>query len=347
MRRHAARSVCSFVATLLAANVALVVALDRAPPRWHDPEYGKRLGLLIERRREQPGRPFVVALGSSRVAIGLHPASLPAASSCGPALFNMALVGSGPVMELICFRRLLADGVRPDAVLIEYWPAFLHEAGSYHEAARFDVHRLRPCDERAVCENFPDPARRLRDWHVARALPLRTHRQNVWNQLLPGGLPRSARIDGLWTRIDPWGRLADRDTVGDAERLTLKDVHTDYYRGLFVGYEVSEVADRGLRQLLRECAEAGIPAALLLMPDSPAFAEWVPPDAVRRAADHERQLRADLAVPVIDARGWIAAAHLPDRVHLLTPGAAEFTRRLHGELARVFPQFAGPSGGAR
>jgi len=346
MRRHAARTLVALFAGLVLTNAALVVALENAPPRWHDPEYGTRLGLLRACQREHPGRPFVVALGSSRVAIGLHPAAL--GPGCGgPALFNMALVGSGPVMELLTFRRLLADGVRPDAVLVEYWPAFLHEAGTYHEADRFDLHRLRPGDERTLREEFPDPTRRLREWRVARALPLRTHRRNAWNQLVPGGLPRRARIDGLWTRIDPWGRLADRDSVRDDERPALRDAHAAYYRPLFAAYEVSEAADRALRTVLRECADAGIPAALLMMPDSPAFAEWVPPDAHRRAADHERRLQAEVAVPVIDARGWIDAAQLPDRVHLLTPGAADFTQRLHGELGRVFRQFAAPEGAAR
>ena len=344
MRRHAARTVVAFVATLFAVNFALAVALRHAPPRWHDPEYGKRLGLLQARQREYPCRPFVVALGSSRVAIGLHPASLPAEPD-GPLLFNMALVGSGPVMELLAFRRLLADGVRPDAVLVEYWPAFLHEAGSFHEAARFDLHRLRPGDARTLRDEFP--AERLSEWRHAQALPLQTHRHNAWNQLLPGGLPRAKRTDGLWSRIDSWGRLADRDGVTDAERVTLREVHAGYYRPLFADYEVSEVADRALRQLLRECTDAGIPAALLLMPDSPAFAEWVPAEARSRAADHERRLRADTGVPVIDARGWIDAAQLPDRVHLLTPGAAEFTRRLRGELGDAFPQFATPPGATR
>ena len=346
MRRHAARSLAAFFAALLATNLALVVALENAPPGWHDPEYGKRLSLLRARQGENPGRPFVVALGSSRVAIGLHPASLPETSS-GPRLFNMALVGSGPVMELMTFRRLLADGVRPDAVLVEYWPAFFHEAGIYHEAARFDGHRLRPCDGRTVRDEFPDATRRLREWHLARLNPLGTHRRNAWNQFLPGGLPRAERIDGLWSRIDPWGRLADRDGVPDAERVTLRDVHAAYYGPLFAGYEVSGVADRALRLLLRECAEAGIPAALLMMPDAPAFAEWMPPEARSRAGEHERRLRAELGVPVTDARGWIDATQLPDRVHLLTPGAAEFTRRLHGELGHVFPRFATPEGVAR
>ena len=344
MRRHAARAVIAFVSATLAGNLVAVVALGHAPPRWHDPEYGKRLSLLQARQREHPGRPLVVALGSSRVAIGLHPASLPPDSS-GPLLFNMAMVGSGPILELLAFRRLLSDGVRPDAVLVEYWPAFLHEAGDYHEAARFDLHRLRPGDGRTVRDLFP--AGRQSEWRLAQALPLRTHRGNAWNQLLPGGLPRGRRIDGLWSRIDPWGRLADRDSVSDAERPTLRDAHAGYYRPLFAGYEVSEVADRALRQLLRECADAGIPAALLMMPESPAFAEWVPPEAASRAAEHERRLRDETAVPVLDARGWIDAGQMPDRVHLLTPGAADLTRRLSGELGRVFPQIATPKGVAR
>ena len=55
----------AFFATLLAVNFAMAVALRHAPPRWHDPEYGRRLDMLRARQREHPGRPLVVALGTN------------------------------------------------------------------------------------------------------------------------------------------------------------------------------------------------------------------------------------------------------------------------------------------
>jgi hypothetical protein len=329
-RRASARTVWTLLAALAAVNAALVAAVETAPPRWHDPEYGTRLGYFKQRQAENCDRKFIVVLGSSRVAIGLHPASIEPQKSGEPALFNMALVGGGPVMELLTFRRLMADGVRPDAVLVEYWPAFLNETGTYHEAARLDRHRLRPCDAQTVREFFPEAT--YGDWQCSRLDPVGTQRRNAWNQLLPGGLPRAGRIDGLWKRIDPWGRLTDRDSVTDAERPGLREVHAGYYRPLFAGYEVSAVADRALRTLFRECTEAGIPAEMLQMPDNPAFAEWVPDAARKLAADHESRLRADLGVPWIDAREWVTPDQMPDRIHLLTPGATIFTRRLTAEL---------------
>ena len=65
-----------------------------------------------------------------------------------PLLFNLSLVGSGPVMELMALRRLYADGVRPDAVVFEYWPPFLREDGPYWEMDRIDPRRLYPTDDR-------------------------------------------------------------------------------------------------------------------------------------------------------------------------------------------------------
>ena len=127
-RRRPSAPCCGSWRSPSCCNVGLSAALDHGPPRLRDPEYGKRLERVHARIAEHPGRPLVLVLGSSRTAMGVRPDVL-ADEPAGPLVFNFSLVGSGPVMELMAFRRALADGVRPAAVVVEYWPAFLREDG--------------------------------------------------------------------------------------------------------------------------------------------------------------------------------------------------------------------------
>ncbi|MGO8056310.1 hypothetical protein, partial [Rhizobium leguminosarum] len=45
-------------------------------------------------------------------------------SNQAPNAFNFALVGTGPEMSHLVLHRILAAGIRPDWVFLEYWPAF-------------------------------------------------------------------------------------------------------------------------------------------------------------------------------------------------------------------------------
>ena len=122
-------------------NAGFALWLDYGPPRLRDPEYGKRLAGLQARLAENPGRPLVLAIGSSRTAMGVRPGVLETdgGDPRRPLLFNMALAGSGPIMELMVLRRALADGVKPAAVLVEFWPAFLREDGAMNADTGLDV----------------------------------------------------------------------------------------------------------------------------------------------------------------------------------------------------------------
>src|SRR5438034_376226 len=82
-------------------------------PRLRDPQYGNKLRTLRQRLRRERGRPLIVALGSSRVNMGFRPdviASHAPASGDSPLLFNFGLNAAGPIMELLCLRRLLDEG---------------------------------------------------------------------------------------------------------------------------------------------------------------------------------------------------------------------------------------------
>jgi hypothetical protein len=326
-----------FLAFAGVLNVGLLIALDHGPPRLRDPEYGKRLERVHSRVQENPGRPLVLALGSSRTAMGVRPDVLTGESS-GPLILNFSLAGSGPVMELMAFRRALADGVKPAAVLVEYWPAFLHEGGPYHEQARLDVARLRPVDRPLVREFFRDPDAAERAMRQQRLNPWYGHRRSIINQLSPSMLPHSQRSEMMWEHIDGWGWLPGRTGATAEQREKGIAATAGYYIPLFASYEVSPVADRALRQLVAECRGHGIPVALLYLPEGAVFRSLMTPEAVRLSDEHLRRVVAGLNVPLIDARGWVPDEDLPDGFHLTRDGAAKFTRKLHAAVAETFPE---------
>jgi hypothetical protein len=335
-RREAVRAVLWFLVFVLLLNVGFLAALDYGPPRLRDPEYGKRLERARARIAGHPGRPPVLVLGSSRTAMGVRPDVL-AGETSGPLLLNFALAGSGPVMELMAFRRALADGVRPAAVLIEFWPAFLREDGPYHEEARIDVSRLRPVDRPLVREFFRDPAAAEAAMREQRIAPWHGHRRAVLNQVTPSWLPLHQRSEAMWEKIDAWGWLPGREGATAEEREQGLAASAGYYVPLFAGYEVSAVADRALRQLVAECHEHGIPAALVYLPEGAAFRAFMTPEAIRLSDDYLRRVVEELNLPLIDARGWVPDDDLPDGFHLTRDGAAKFTRKLLPAVAETFP----------
>lgn len=335
-RRHAVRSVLWFLAFAVVLNVGFLLALDHGPPRLRDPEYGRRLDRVRARAAENPGRPLVLALGSSRTAMGVRPDVL-AEETSGPLVLNFALAGSGPVMELMAFRRALADGVKPAAVVVEYWPAFLHEGGGYHEQARIDVARLRPVDRPLVRDFFRDPDAAETAMRQQRLSPWYGHRRSIINQLSPSLLPTAQRSEAMWVKIDDWGWLPGRTGATAAEREKGIASTAAYYVPLFAGYEVSPVADRALRQLVAECRDNGTPVALLYLPEGAVFRSFMSPEAVRLSDEHLRRVVGELRLPLIDARGWVPDADLPDGFHLTQDGAAKFTRKLRTAVAETFP----------
>jgi hypothetical protein len=336
-RRRAFRTVLWFVAAVVVLNVGWLAALDYGPARLRDPEYGKRLTQVRARTGENPTRPLVLTLGSSRTAMGVCPAVLEDGAS-GPLLFNFSLAGSGPVMELMALRRALADGVRPAAVVVEYWPAFLHEGGPYHEQARLDVARLRLVDRALVREFFRDPAAAEAAMRDQRLNPWYGHRRSLVNQIMPSLLLKSERSESMWKGIDDWGWLPGRVSATAEERAKGVESTATYYVPLFASYEVSEVADRALRQLVAECRANGIAVALMYLPEGATFRAYMTADSVRASDAHLRRVVSELGVPLIDARGWVPDDDLPDGFHLTQSGAAKFTRRLSGAVAETFPE---------
>lgn len=342
-RRSARAALGWFAAAFLTLNAATFAAFE-ARPDLRDPEYGKRVISLQARIAEHPGRPVVLAVGSSRMSMGVCPAAWEEVRPGGPSdplVFNLSLVGSGPITQLLCLRRAYADGLKPDAIVLEYWPPFLREDGAYFEPDRLDPTRLLPADRPMVRDYFRDPAAAEARMLAARANPVFENRHRLLARVFPSWLPWTRRVDTAWAGLDGWGWLPGMDDPypPPAHHRAACVAHCEpIYKNQFAGYTVHPAADRAIREAIALARSNGAKVAFAYLPEATEFRGWYPPAVETAARDHLAGLRRELAVPLIDARDWMPDGYLVDGFHLSRVGAAEFSRRFGPAVAAtLFP----------
>ena len=329
-----------FAATVLLLHVAAYLAMDVIWPELRDPEYGRRVIALKARMAEHPTRPLVVVVGSSRCSMGVRPdvweEARPNAAAPDPLLFNLSLLGSGPVMEQFCLRRLYADGVKPDAVVLEYWPAFMRQDGTYFEPDRMDPRRLYTSDLGFVREFDPNAAKVERIVRDTRRNPVFENRQRWLCFAVPSWLPWTRRVDIGWNGLDGWGWLPGLENDDRARPFRLAHCEA-IYRTQFYLHSIHPVADKAMRDSVALARANGAKVSFVYMPEATEFRTWVPPEVERAGREYIESLCRELDVPLIDARFWIEDKLLVDGFHLSREGAAVFTRRFGPAVASTFP----------
>src|SRR5262245_23832946 len=101
---------CLFHAGL---TVALIIVMSNWRLDLLDPAYAHKLWRLQARLAEEPGRPLLLLLGTSRGGVGFAPEALPALPKVNgrePLPFNFSVGGAGPVTQLLCLQRLVKEG---------------------------------------------------------------------------------------------------------------------------------------------------------------------------------------------------------------------------------------------
>jgi hypothetical protein len=328
------------VACFVAGQLVLGLVLNHSRP-VRDPEYGLRLTSLRARVAERPpSRPMVLLLGSSRVAMGIRPALFTTnqPGGRGPIVFNFGLCRSGPVMELLCLRRLLADGVRPDAVFVETWWA-LTNSNPADQMAAIRPERLSGEDLDYLKPYYQDARpeyRRCSDEMV----PWHSYRTHLLNQYAPAWVSRAQRTGDEWAGLDGWGWLrhatAARSYVHEPLGLSIHDGYLAAGRQ----FQVNDDGRRALAEVLTLCRQQKIRATLLAMPDG-----FLPDyEAATRARMDEflHEISREQDVPLLDARDWAPLEDFADGVHLTHDGAAAFSKRLEREMVGPYLDGAPP-----
>ena len=331
--RHRARAtIAVFALAILVLNASFVVLLDERP-ELRDPEYGLRVSKLKLRLAENPGRPLALVVGSSRAAMGVRPdvweACRPTRSDAvDPVLFNMSLIGGGPLLELVVLHRLIADGFRPALVLLEFWPLlFCDERDS---AGSMAVDRLDSRDRALVRNYSADPAASVCERPHHALNPLYESRQRLLSRLLPQWLPSGNRADWMWKDVDGWGwkpGCAFQPGPSPPQTVLMEQAQRAFSRRL-ARFQIDDQLDRAFRDAVAFARRHGATVKLLYMPEALAFRGWYPPEVEAAARDYFARVCRELCVTVIDARTWMVDGLFSDGFHLTRIGAAEFTRKL-------------------
>jgi hypothetical protein len=330
MTRGQARSALLFGALAVALiQVALNLALPATCPYLGDLEYQVRLDSTRKQLLAHPERPLAVVLGSSHALTGLCPAAL------GPEapflLMNFGHTNSGPIVELLYLRRLLADGVRPKHVFVELMPGLLGK----HQPVEclVPLRRLGWHDLEVLAVYSEQPARMYLEWlrwQVASDYPLRM-------ALDRDGLPAWHPCDTVWQsyarELDPYGwRRFPRDGASEQERAFWSRNDYNLFGQYLGSFSVAPVQDRALRDLIDLCRREGMEVTLFLMPEASVFRAYYSPASDATLAAYLEQLREQFGVAIVDARAWLPDEDFGDRHHLLPRGAETFTRRFVSEV---------------
>jgi hypothetical protein len=322
-------------------HLAAGLYLHRHHLEFFDSEMTLLLRKLPARLAEAPQRPLALALGSSRIAWGLRPASVmeQATANDPPAvLFNFSMRGLGPVGQRLVLHRLLRRGKQPKWLVLEAWPPFLTQRSPFNEETRMDARDVYWSDVPIFARLYH------RRWEaigqvIAQTLtPLLPYREPVLAHYAPALLPPMRRP--LGERVFEKHLPYHLDDFGWVEY----DVpHTDdhafqrHIKPLFDNFFIHPFAERAWHDLLEECRAHHIQVLFLLMPDHSLVRGWY--DLIQdKYLPYLRRLSAENYAPIVDARAWQPDEDIPDYCHLSPKGARSFSERFGREVYRPLLQ---------
>src|SRR5581483_5125197 len=187
---------------------------------------------------------------------------------------NFGIKGAGPLLQLICLRRLLDSGIRPDVLFVEVIPAVLNQPGEHPlEEEWLAGGRLTLAEIAAYHRFHSQPVRLVRHWLKSRWAPCSTHRKGLRDYLFseePENTenwhdPEPGEQDEFgWQPFFVHGIAPDR-------QLYFEDIARKQYKTALGEFQLSRYSATSLRTILAICREQAIPVRLVLMPEGTAF----------------------------------------------------------------------------
>jgi hypothetical protein len=342
-RKRRARDIVLWgLAWLFALQLGLGAAIECGMWGFRDPFYQHKI-VQLRRQWQEHGTSengstrLALMLGSSRTGNGLKGIAFEediyASTGQRWRIGNLAAVGAGPMIELIDFRRMLAEGIRPDFVLVEVMPLFLSEP--LRECWLIKSERLALADLETLDEcALPSSGTLRQGWWSDWTSPWYAHRFSILSELAPMFVPFSLQQN--WAAHcdrTGWVAVPPNPNASAEQMQVLAKINRDVFEPSLRDFRPADASRKGLCLILEECRQRGIPAVLVLMPEGSVIRSWYTPATHAGVDAMLAELRADFAVPLIDARTWVADDGFCDQIHLLTTGADIFTRRLAQETA--------------
>jgi hypothetical protein len=348
--RRARTAVLTALLAFVVLQVGMAFVIERWRPDWSDPEYGYRATRLRKMQASAGQRPLVLFLGSSRVGNGFATDDMPPPelqAPDAPTSFNLSLAGGGPFMELLCLQRQLANGIRPQWVVIEILPPLLYTDGANIQAkGAMLMHRLRWSDLKAFERHTPSLAlHRYQQWLEWNALPWYSNRFRLMGRYAPSWMSEQQSHEmRFWRQIltgAGWIPIPLETVPPEIYRNGVK-VAQEGYRWACQFDKVNATTDRVLRDLLDLCRRENIHvAALVRMPEGKDFRDLYAPPTEALITSYLTKLAEDYDTHYVDASCWMPEGSFVDSHHLIRPAAQAFSRRFWAEI--VQPQLEGRS----
>lgn len=329
------RAAIALASTLFA--FALLQALtsslaDFIEPALRDPEYGRKLAYLQAQRRQAPDRPLLVFLGSSRTAYGIA-ANAALTESEAPLAYNFGILAGGPIYEMLYFRRLLAEGIRPKWLVLEIHPGFLKVAPNLMLAHRPAIERCDARDMYALHGYVDHPWRDWLAWLRYRSAIAYQLRAELLRQVAPGWVPAAAPDLTALDKTTPYGWVPLPWPRPDAAlRKQRAEWGRDAFEVSYRDFHVSDRTNRALREILDLCRREQIEISLLLMPESEEIRDTSARLAQQKVLHYLSQLSTEYAAPLINATEWCKSDEFADGQHLLPEAGTRFAGRLGREV---------------
>jgi hypothetical protein len=333
-RTRARRTLASALAAVLFAHLALALAVETVKPEWRDPEYGHRIKQLRELRRLHPDRPLVVALGSSRTLMAISPRDMNLEEMPGsPLVYNFGQTGAGPLQINLTFQRILADGVKPDFLLVEVFPAALMNDGPAEDLMKAWQPRLNLGDIRRLSPYAAQPDALCRTWAANRAQSWYSLRFCLMNHWQPTWLPVGQRVDYQWGMMTARGWMPMPPISPALRAETVARARADFEPKL-ANFRIGVASDRAFRQIAAICRNEGIQLAFFVTAEGPEFQGWYKRPARQKIENYLHSLSAELEAPLFDCSGGFEEAEFADSHHMLPAGAARFSKKLADEYLK-------------
>jgi hypothetical protein len=317
-----------------AFQAATALALERLLPSVRDCEYGDKLTRLLALREQAPDRPLVLLLGSSRSLMCFQADRVQARwDGRDVQAFNFGLRGAGPMLQLVVLRRLLADGIQPDLLLLEVLPPLLNQPGDRPlEEEWLQGSRLRVSELQRVSRYHSHPPRLVRQWLKMRWAPCGFYGRELRGWLAdgvpeppppPGELVVAGPLDAHgWQPYFPDGLTSEK-------RKRFWEVARAQYGPTFGEYCLASEPARALEDLLDLCDRRGVRVAFVLMPEGSEFRALYP-EAMRAGLEsYLGELSQRRRIPIVDGRQWVDDAGFWDAHHATPAGALAFTERFN------------------
>lgn len=317
-----------FWALLFFAGVQLTCSaiMDLWRQELHDPEFGRRLGILRSRMAERPERPLLLLVGSSRTVLSFRPEILPpmrTPSGEQPLVFNFSHIGAGPVFNMMDVRRLLKEGIRPRWLVVEVMRPHL-----FHEA-RVWVTTYVGLRDLGPLQRYFSPWSLYGRYLLERLVTKHSLQTEMARRVAPGWVAGDANV----FPIDRLGGSPSLDVYLDPREMQRRSQHAlQQYAWVGAASEIFPNSDRAIRELVSLCRRHDIQLILLRTPEGKAFKQLYSPTGRSKIEEYCERLQREEDVPVIDAGDWLDESDFFDGHHVLLNGAESFTRRLAREV---------------